>query len=191
MKNGFCCDFTDQVLKAIVNNYNRSLNKFSCLSGINVAINNSEMDHLAIKASDSENYIKLVQFFIPKCSSLIGVKIDDRELATGELIEPLKLKNFGEFRFIELMEPKFGKVGNCQQLDHSEFFCRNLEMIEQTLSGLGVKYSVQSNNFHDSLVVIINQGTSQEIKFSDRRIEDVVMDEVASEKHEIIHYIEL
>ncbi len=141
---------------------------------------------MAIKAEDTHQFDDYLGIFSPLSESMSYIEMNDRRLATAELINPLEFQTIGECRTLEIMEPRPEKVGmDIVGFEHIEMYHEPLEKIEETLKAKNIPYEFTSNPEHRALVVVIND-KGQEIKFTDKSLAQIVARQVKDKEATIV-----
>jgi len=141
-------------------------------------------DHLAFKGRDSAHYLELVHIFRPLAKRVSYIHLDNRRLATAELVKSVVAGDFGAVGWIEIMEPRPEKAGaDVVGLEHMEFLYPDFEAVKAELSLKKVAYELQSNPNHQWINIVINSAM-QEVKLSNKPLEAIVRQEI--EQGEVI-----
>ena len=136
------------------------------------------VDHVAIKLEDKQDYLEHVESLSNESSWIISTPMDDREISTAKLRDPMRLHGLGTTRIVEIMEPKPGKSGGTG-LDHIEVLSLStFEDIRALLDSRNIRFTLYSNERHSAVVVQIND-EGQEVKFTDGRLEDIALVQAA------------
>ncbi len=125
------------------------------------------IDHVAIKALDRKVYDEYIQIFKPLSKKVSSAVVDDRELTTTELYEPLDAGTFGKVSILVIMEPKPSAIATTHDLiDHIELLVPSLDDVKTAMANKDVLFSEQSNEHRKTLIVEINEW-GQEVKFTE------------------------
>lgn len=142
--------------------------------GLGNLVLDKPVDHVAVKALNRNEYELYLQEYLPISKRLSYEAVSNRDLATAELYDPLDCGEFGSTSTLEIMEPKpNAAVTTHDMIDHFELLVDDLETVKQQLSEKDIDYNYQKNPNHTALVVAINEW-DQEIKFTDKRLTDIV-----------------
>lgn len=138
------------------------------------------IDHVAIKALDRKVYDEYIKIYLPLSQRMSYAVVNDRDLATALLYEPLDAGTWDQVKLLEIMEPRPNAIATTYDLiDHIELLVSNLEAIKTTLTNKDVIFTEQSNDQHKTVVVEINEW-GQEVKFTDRGLQDISDKQIAS-----------
>jgi predicted metalloenzyme YecM len=144
------------------------------------------IDHVAIKALDRKTYEEYLKIYLPLSKRLSYAEVNNRDLATAILYEPLDAATFGTVPMLEIMEPRPGVIATTYDLiDHIELLVPDLEAIKEALKAKDIKFKVQSNDQHTTVVVEITEW-EQEVKFTDRSLLDIAEKQIAAGSAKII-----
>jgi predicted metalloenzyme YecM len=144
------------------------------------------IDHVSLKALNSEVYEEYVKTYLPLSKRLSFAEVNERRLATAELYEPLDAGTFGSVSILELMEPRPGAIATTYDIiDHIELLVPDLEKVKSVLSAKDVSFTEQNNDQHTTIVCEINEW-GQEVKFTDRSLLDIAEKQIASGASKII-----
>lgn len=139
----------------------------------------NKADHFALKCSGPEDYqetLETIQSDIPVVDTIWEIDMDERRLASVRLTGCVCLSN-SMFRWIEVMEPRSGKEPEEGFLEHTEFFVPDLYKVYDALERRGVEgLALQGNGSHTWVNVPIDE-KGHEIKFNDKPIEQVILEE--------------
>ena len=128
------------------------------------------IDHIAIETADSvsfETFLKRVGTF---ASSLEYFNDGGRRIASAVLSKSILCGRFGTTDTLEIMEPRPHKVGKDRVgFEHVEFYHHDLDAIRSALQQRGVEFISEENDFHKTVVCVIND-LHQEIKFTSSRL---------------------
>ncbi len=171
--------FSFQNLQMLATEFSSSLEDFLTKHPeITPLIENKPVDHLAIKShysKDYEEYIKTIKSHVQK--PFLYTHMDQRRIAAAKLTDSINFSPFGFSNMIEIIEPKPEKAKTTDaRFDHIEFLNPDLETIEHILSKHLIPFTRYQNPKHKALVVVIND-KGQEIKFTDSRLKDIVLQE--------------
>lgn len=138
------------------------------------------IDHVAIKALNREVYEEYTKMYLPLSERVSSSVVNDRDLATAVLNEPLDAGTFGRVQLLEIMEPRPNTIATTHDIiDHIELLVPDLKVIQSSLEWKEVDFSEQSNDQHTCLVIEINEW-GQEVKFTDRSLHDIADKQIAS-----------
>lgn len=144
------------------------------------------VDHVAIKALDRKVYDEYIKIYLPLANRMSCAVVNDRDLATAKLYEPLDAGTWGQIKLLEIMEPRPGTIATTHDLiDHIELLVSNLEEIKVALTNKNVMFSEQSDDQHKTVVVEINEW-GQEVKFTNRSLQDISDKQIASGAAKVI-----
>src|SRR5690606_33504652 len=102
-----------------------------------------------------------------------------RDIATAELYDALDVGTFGKATLLEIMEPKPDTIATTyDMIDHIELLVPDLEPIKLALADKDVEFKVQSNENHTAVVIPITEW-DQEVKFTDRSLQDIADKQIA------------
>lgn len=148
----------------------------------------AQPDHIAIKCADDMDYEDTMQEFKDDAEQMTEVRMHGRRLGTVKLISGVALGNFGDVRWIEVMEPRPEKIGkDIIGFDHTEFYVPGFKGILMTFNHRGIHYVMPTDNpEHKSINVIINKVTDHELKFTDRSLADIVTSELRDGKSQLL-----
>jgi predicted metalloenzyme YecM len=137
-------------------------------------------DHIAIKAKDEDDFVRLVQTFKPHSLQMSGVYMDNRRLATAQLNGGLNVGRFGQIGWIEIMEPRPEKLGkDVVGVEHMEFLFPEFDSAKLVLDSKKIPYQMEKNPGHEWINIKINSG-GQELKLNNRLLAEAVKDEISS-----------
>jgi hypothetical protein len=152
-------------------------------------------DHLAIKAYSPRDYEELLSEFKQFSEYIAETEMNGRYIAMAHLVGNYGLKmtvaelsnNPMNVRDIELMLARpDGQTGEHTELDHAEIYMeRGLIPVRRVLANKGIQYDSQHNDSHSWISTIINQ-EADELKFSDRRLADIVDEQLENGKSKLI-----
>lgn len=179
-------------LQSLLLAYSEEVKSFFYAYGLGYIVLDVPVDHVAIKALNREMYEQYLNIYLPLSSQLSYAHINNRDLATAILKEPLNAETLGKVPMLEIMEPRPGVIPTTHDIiDHIEILVPDLEVIKQALQSKDVEFKVQSNVNHTGVVVELNEW-GQEVKFTDRSLADIAKMEIESgvgiivtEKHKI------
>ncbi len=138
------------------------------------------IDHVAVKALNTEVYKQYLDLYKPLCKRLSEEQVGPRFIAIAELNERLDAGNFGAVSTLEIMEPKPDAIATTHDLiDHIEILVEDLENIKQGLQSKDVLFKEQKNENHSAIVIEINEW-GQEIKFSNRSLANIAEKQLAN-----------
>ncbi len=138
------------------------------------------VDHVAIKAVDRAAYDEYIKTFLPLSKRVSFEAVGPRDIATAELYEPLDAGTFGTVSIIEIMEPKPGTIATTHDIiDHIELLVPDLEPIKTAFRNKEVQFKEQSNENHSAVIVELNEW-GQEVKFTDRTLQDIAEKQIAA-----------
>ncbi len=144
------------------------------------------IDHVAIKALNREIYERYLETYLPLSKRLSYSQVNDRDLATAVLYDPLDAGTFGHVSLLEIMEPRPGVIATTYDLiDHIELVVPDLNSVKTILAGKDVVFTEQANDQHKTVVIEINEW-GQEIKFTDRPLQDIADKQIASGAAKVI-----
>jgi hypothetical protein len=133
-------------------------------------------DHIAYKTAGLNNFSDIVAQFSPESKKITVDQVDDRFIAAAELLGGVLVPHIGKIRWVEIMEPRPGKVGiDLVGIDHLEFYVEEgLEAIKKGLDRRGriIPYKFEDNDSHEWIAVKIN-GVGQEVKFTDTQLAEI------------------
>lgn len=138
-------------------------------------------DHVAIKCADSEDFEVTLAEFKDVSNQISYIEEGGRRLAAAHLLKPLAIGRFGSVEWVEVMEPRPGRVGNdFVGLEHAEFCYPIFTKARSVLRKAGVEHDLRHNPGHDWINIAIND-TGQELKLNNRPLSKVMPDEIANE----------
>ena len=131
-------------------------------------------DHIAVKAANAQHYERLIAQFKPQSQEIYESELNDRRIATAFLAGPIAVASQWQVSLLEIMEPRPAMIGRDKVgLDHMEFFYPDLVAIEDRLEVIaGIIPVPQPKPGHNTLSIIF--GKQNELKFTDRRLADVI-----------------
>lgn len=148
--------------------------------GLGNLVVDKPVDHAAIKGLNKDEYNQYLLLFLPLSKRLSYEDVGPRQIAIGELYEPLDCGTFGTVSTIEIMEPKpDAAVTTHDMIDHIELLTTDLQEVIHQLTDKGVEFSWQENPAHNAVVVAINEW-GQEVKFTDRPLQDIAEKHIAA-----------
>ncbi len=137
------------------------------------------VDHLALKAADANQFDNWLEDILSTSTKLSFIISDSRRLATARTKDPIFFPGLGIIKTLEIMEPRPERVGlDLVGLDHIELL-RPLDAIEFHFRMYALPFKTQENESHKTLVLQINK-EGQEVKFTEKRLLDIVQDEILS-----------
>jgi hypothetical protein len=149
-------------------------------------------DHIAIKAGNSLHYEQLllsqIDEGLPRVETVSETKMDGRRIAVVSFVGPVAVGSEWRVKQLEVMEPRPEMVGKDRiGVDHMEFFQPDFEAIEYHLERIsGIIPDIQRKSLHNSLSITFGK-QGREVKFTDRRLADVIQLELEAEETEIIY----
>lgn len=138
----------------------------------------AHLDHIAIKAANSDNFEVLVERFRPEVEQkkFVCVEKDGRRLASAPLLGEISLGSFATVGRLGIMERRPGTPEAPRPIvDHTESSVKDLEGLAEIVDVLdlrGIEFEVQADSSRICLCVIINED-GQELKFTDKALEDI------------------
>jgi len=154
-----------------------------------------EQDHVAFKAYNPQDYEVLVKQFKPASEQISEVHMDGRQIAVAKLLDwlgiDMTLSFSGEPHFLDLVELMLARPEDQSdepvKLDHEEiYFERGIIPIRTVLRRKGLNPLDQENDAHSWVSVIMND-EGDELKFTDRRLEDINAEDLKTGRAKIIH----
>lgn len=138
-----------------------------------------EPDHVAIKCHDKKHYDYEIDLIKPEALEITEAEIDSRKLAAAHLATRIFLPklDFINVEWLEIMEPKPESNQGIRGVDHAEFLYPNFSEVCKVLDRTDLDYRIQSNDFHSTISVPVNQRGS-EFKLSNVKLEDIVKAEL-------------
>lgn len=131
------------------------------------------VDYIAIKCADSRDYETYLYFIKSLTLKRSEVMLQGRRITNLVLISPISFGDLGETCCLEVIEPKPEKVGHdLAGFEHIEIYNPDLENVEAKLRDVGVTYERGGNEYHNTIVVKINE-QGQEVKFTSVRLADL------------------
>lgn len=138
-------------------------------------------DHVAFKTYDSDGFDDFLNRLRGMAEELSYVRMDNRRIAAAWFAAPIAVKKFGEVHWLEVMEPRPKNVGmDIVGVEHMEFHYPDLDKTRQLLKNKGLPLIFESNFSHSWLSGIINGDLGLEVKFSDRKLSDIVAEGIKS-----------
>lgn len=160
--------------------YDEEVKLFFYAYGLADLIVDKKLDHVAVKGLDSAKYQEYLKEFAPHCKRLIYEPVGPRDIAIGELLEPLDGGTLGPVSLLEIMEPKPDTIPTTHDLiDHIEILVDDLEQVKTLLTSKDVLFKEQSNENHQAVVVEINEW-GQEAKFTNRSLQEIVEQQLSA-----------
>lgn len=144
------------------------------------------IDHVAIKALNRKVYDDYIKIYLPLSKQISSAVVNDRDLATTQLYEPLDAGTWGQVKLLEIMEPRPNAIATTHDLiDHIELLVSDLEAIKSALINKNVEFSEQSNDQHSTVVVEINEW-GQEVKFTSRGLGEIAQKQIQNGEAKIV-----
>lgn len=160
--------------------YDEEVKLFFYAYGLADLVVDKALDHVAVKGLDSVKYQEYLKEFAPYCKRLSYEPVGPRDLAIGELKEPLDGGTLGLVSTLEIMEPKPDTIPTTHDLiDHIEILVDDLATVKSALESKNVEFKEQSNDKHTAIVVEINEW-GQEVKFTDRTLQSIAEEQIAA-----------
>lgn len=137
----------------------------------------SNPDHFAIKCADFNDYTETIETVQREfdVEGMWQLKMDDRMLASTHLMGKVTVSG-AEFSWIEVMQPRPGKESEHGFVEHTEFVHPDFNVIKSSLQKCGVEFTLQQNSGHKWINVVMDED-GREIKFNDKSLADVVVEE--------------
>lgn len=142
------------------------------------------VDHLAIKSANSQQFEIFLDSLKSFSESLSYVNLNNRRLATAILKNRYKFGDLGSSKILELMEPRPEKANrDFVGFEHIELRVSDskLKSIVTQLKKSNLLLEFQHNPAHDAAVVRINN-SGQEVKFSNKNLQEIIHHELTSGK---------
>ena len=160
--------------------YGRALEAFIDRHGLNVLV--FPLDHVAIKlknAKSYEDYLREIEQYAVSLSE--NPNIDGRRMAIATLKSYVAAAHLPT-RHLQIMEPKPGKTGNDEQLDHAEMVMTYVDrLVAEALGSRGIDFTDRTNLAHRTFTIKIND-EGQELKYTDKAIARIEAEEIAAGK---------
>lgn len=174
--------------------YSRRLNDFVDQSRLPESWFDHGYDHLAIKAYTIDDYEQTIERFKAVSELITEVDIDDRQIATAELLGEFALTmsvsfgNYVSIKHIEIMLARLGDQNHdSPRLDHAEIYMpRGLVPVRKVLSNKRIPYFDELNEAHSWVSVVFGE-ESDEVKFTDRKLSDINQQQIESSRARIIY----
>jgi hypothetical protein len=143
-----------------------------------------ELDHVAWKASNSDNYESIIEAIKADSIKIVEVDLDQRRIAVATLTGPIALRDFGSTSSLEIIEPKPGRAGkDYAGLQHAEFQAPSLVSVWGWLNLEQNRRKIMppkfERNIHHEWVSLPMRG-GQEIKFTNRSLAEMQLEQVTS-----------
>ncbi len=144
----------------------------------------SAPDHLAFKVADPRDYRSCARSLLELSQLGYGfeTRMDNRRIATFKLKDPVRCGALGFSHYVELIEIRpenidKDKIGP----NHAEIVYPKIDVAQTTLDSEGIPYRLEGNQSHQWISVLLN-AQSPEVKLTDRRLEDIIKDELRQGK---------
>ncbi len=135
-------------------------------------------DHLAVKCADAADYEQTVQVWLPRAKSLSYISLNNRRLASVELLEPIAVGSNGQVVWVEIMQPRPEKEGKDPVgIDHMEFLFPDFVAVTTVLQAKNIPVEQDENPQHKWLSIMAN---GHEFKLNDQVLAKVVAANLAS-----------
>jgi hypothetical protein len=135
-------------------------------------------DHLAVKCADGLDYVYRMEELMPDAVQASEIVMDNRRLATLQLITPVVVGGLGEISWLEVMEPRPEKVGkDLVGLEHMEFYYPDFDEVTALLAKYDIEFTLQQNPGHAWVNIVLNE-QGQELKLNDRLLSETVAEEL-------------
>lgn len=162
-------------MRAEVGVYLRDLRRFLARSGLQGFT--GKIDHVAVKARDGQEYRRLLDQVAQHAKIIVVKEIEGRQIAVAELAETIPFGDLGGTCYLEIIQPKQGaSVDVTFWIQHTEFVHQPFAEVVAVAARQDI--AVRDHQGHKTLDFGINSW-QQEIKFSDRPIEDVLLEQLA------------
>lgn len=137
-------------------------------------------DHLAIKCADGLDYVYTVEELLPDAHQASEIVMDERRLATLQLVSPVQVGDLGEVSWLEIMEPRPEKVGkDLIGLEHMEFYYPDFDEVTVLLAKYDIDFTLQQNPGHAWVNIVLNE-QGQELKLNNRLLGETVAEEIGN-----------
>lgn len=168
-------------MRAEVSAYLRDLRKFLARYGLQRFA--ASVDHAAVKAKDGQEYRRLLDQVVAHAKIIITKEMDGREIAVAQLVEAISFGDLGDTEYLEIIQPKPGASVD------TTFWIQHIEVVHQLFSEIVAVarrqgMAVRDHQGHRTVDFEINNW-QQEIKFSDRPIEDVLLEQLSKGESQI------
>ena len=182
------------ILKAQANVYNARLDKFVAKNRLPQSWFDQGYDHVAVKAYNLEDYRQIIEQFKVVSDRITEADLNHRQIATARLMGQFALGldlSVGPYVYLRNVEIMLARPNDQSQdlpvFDHSEIFVpRGLMPIRKVLDEKKIQFLPQSNKSHEWVSVVFDDD-GDEVKFTDRTLEDIVEENIASGKARIIY----
>lgn len=135
-------------------------------------------DHLAIKCADGLDYVYRVEELLADAHQASEIIMDERRLATMELISPVIVGDLWKVSWLEIMEPRPEKVGkDVVGLEHIEFYYPDFDEVTRLLASYDIEFTLQHNPGHAWVNIVLNK-QGQELKLNNRMLGETVAEEL-------------
>lgn len=137
-----------------------------------------EPDYVMVKTDGPADFNDKVQAIEPWAEKVAFAQIDWRFLVAAQLLVPLTLSRYRAANSVTIMEAK-SEAADHIGVEYTQYYCGDFGFAEKLIKDSGVEVETRKDGYQRWLNVRINpQG--QEVRLSDRKLEDVVAAQIES-----------
>jgi len=181
-------------LLRLTNDYNSRLNRFVSAHELPYTWFEKGQDHVAVKAFKPDDYKALVARFEPFSARIVETEMQGRWIATASLMgkfaimSSLTVSGGIEIENVEIMLARPEDQDNGPpRFDHSEIYApEKMIPVRSVLRRKGLHPDWQGNDAHEWVSVVFGE-YSEEVKFTEKRLSEIVDQELASGKAKVIY----